>query len=301
MRASLIYPVFSRRSGGLSVGIDLFPDGKRCSFDCPYCELFPSPEVGPGRDGSGVGANRATATGPGSAAGALGAGDAGGDVGFSLQRMEEELRSLVADGRVSSLGGVPVRDFCFSGSGEPTLSPRFPEALAAAARLRDELAPAASLVVISNGGGLSDDGLRALLGAASRPRPEGYGLDHWIKVDAGTEDWYRKIDRGTIAFDRLIGGIEAYFACAAGTVQTMLCSVAGAPPGAEEERAWLALVSRLASTGGVRRVHIYGKARPAPGDPLAERLPLEVLEDRAERLRAALEAQGRRVPVAVFE
>ena len=37
----LIYPVYSRRSQGLSLGINLFPDQKHCSFDCPYCEVFP--------------------------------------------------------------------------------------------------------------------------------------------------------------------------------------------------------------------------------------------------------------------
>ena len=37
----LVYPVLSRRSGGLSLGVNLFPDAKRCSFDCPYCEVFP--------------------------------------------------------------------------------------------------------------------------------------------------------------------------------------------------------------------------------------------------------------------
>jgi histidinol dehydrogenase len=37
----LVYPVYSRRSRGLSLGINLFPDRKVCSFDCPYCEVFP--------------------------------------------------------------------------------------------------------------------------------------------------------------------------------------------------------------------------------------------------------------------
>jgi histidinol dehydrogenase len=36
----IVYPVYSRRSGGLSVGINLFPDKKQCPFDCPYCEVF---------------------------------------------------------------------------------------------------------------------------------------------------------------------------------------------------------------------------------------------------------------------
>ena len=33
-----VYPVISRRSGGLSIGINLNPD-KVCNFDCVYCEV----------------------------------------------------------------------------------------------------------------------------------------------------------------------------------------------------------------------------------------------------------------------
>ena len=40
-KGTLVYPVYSRRSQGLSMGINLFPDHKQCSFNCPYCEVFP--------------------------------------------------------------------------------------------------------------------------------------------------------------------------------------------------------------------------------------------------------------------
>src|SRR5476651_2127464 len=33
-----VYPVLSRRSGGISVGINLNPD-KVCNFDCIYCQV----------------------------------------------------------------------------------------------------------------------------------------------------------------------------------------------------------------------------------------------------------------------
>lgn len=35
-----VYPVISRRAGGLSVGINLNPDHK-CSFACAYCQSGP--------------------------------------------------------------------------------------------------------------------------------------------------------------------------------------------------------------------------------------------------------------------
>src|SRR6266566_1592853 len=33
-----VYPVLARRSGGISVGINLNPD-KACNFDCIYCQV----------------------------------------------------------------------------------------------------------------------------------------------------------------------------------------------------------------------------------------------------------------------
>src|SRR5260221_10499059 len=33
-----VYPVVSRRSGGISIGVNLNPD-KVCNFDCTYCQV----------------------------------------------------------------------------------------------------------------------------------------------------------------------------------------------------------------------------------------------------------------------
>ncbi|MEC8303489.1 MAG: radical SAM protein, partial [Planctomycetota bacterium] len=33
-----VYPVISRRSGGVSIGVNLNPD-KVCNFDCIYCQV----------------------------------------------------------------------------------------------------------------------------------------------------------------------------------------------------------------------------------------------------------------------
>src|SRR5512133_1699694 len=35
---TFVYPVISRRAGGLSIGVNLNPD-KLCNFDCIYCEV----------------------------------------------------------------------------------------------------------------------------------------------------------------------------------------------------------------------------------------------------------------------
>jgi histidinol dehydrogenase len=292
----LVYPVYSRRSKGLSVGINLFPDRKVCLFDCPYCEVFPF---------------RAAAA-------------------FSPGRMETELLRTIREAEERS---VPVRDLCFSGSGEPAMSPAFPAALESAARIRDALVPEAALVLITNGTGLLGADLFEFLRHAAAV----WALQIWLKLDAGTEEWYRLVNRGAVPFGALTGAIRDFVRRAPVIIQTMVCSINGRPPPDSEAAAWERLALELAGAGmaaaltvpvpaafppaalpaavpaanapipgkdaagsriapGVRGFQIYGKARPAPGDPLAEALPPAFLESRAASLRAALAAAGIRTP-----
>ena len=255
----LVYPVYSRRSGGLSVGINLFPDRKFCSFDCPYCEVFPF-------DSS---------------------------QSFSLPLMEEALaQTLTAAGE----RGITVQDICFSGNGEPALSPDFPAALDAAFRARDRDVPEADLVLITNGSGLLDEVLFDLLRRSAEQ-----GLRIWLKLDAGTPAWYREMTRCDIPFERLTEKIRAFVKCAPVTLQTMICAVNGKPPPPDEARAWESLVAELALTAAqLREVQIYGKARPAPEDPLAASLPAAFLEARAASLGAVLSAAGKETTVRVY-
>jgi len=261
----LVYPVYSRRSGGLSVGINLFPDKKHCPFDCPYCEVFPFST----------------------------------SAAFSLEQMEVDLRAAIA---ATQKQNVPVKDICFSGNGEPSLSPNFPEALKQTDSIRREMVPAAELVLITNGAGLLQPEIFSLL----RDAP---ALNIWLKLDAGTADWYQKINRTAIPFEQLIAKIKEFAASAPVTIQTMLCAVDGDGPSDEEAQAWETLTLELAAivtaTGGIRKVQIYGKARSAPEDPKAQALPVEYLEKRAASLRRAFEAANARTqipmpPVEVF-
>jgi len=260
----LVYPVYSRRSGGLSVGINLFPDRKSCPFDCPYCEVFPFSS----------------------------------NAKFSPEQMERDLRTAVA---AANERGVPIRDICFSGNGEPTLSPAFPDALKLAGTVREQMALSAELVVITNGAGLLRPEVFSLLAEAAVSS----SLNIWLKLDAGTSDWYQKINRTAIPFEKLIAKIKEFTSLAPFTIQTMLCAIDGEPPPHDEARAWEALVCELAEIatcgkGTIRKVQIYGKARSAPEDPLASALPESHLEDRASSLRRAFVERNITTPVEVY-
>ena len=269
----LVYPVYSRRAQGLSIGINLYPGKKYCPFNCPYCEVFPFTN----------------------------------NAAFSLPQMEEDLRrAVVCAGR-----NIPIKDICFSGNGEPTLFPGFPEALKLAENIRAETAPSAALVIITNGAGLLQSKVFSLLKETAR-RPF---TNIWLKLDAGTPQWYKEINRSSVSFNELNAKIKEFTSCAPVTIQTMLCAVNGGIPPPGEAQAWEQLVLELAAAQaqekggstegnpalkGIRKVQIYGKTRPAPEDPKASPLPAEYLEQRAASLRKAFSANNIDIPVEVY-
>ena len=110
-------PIFSRRLGS-SLGINLLPQqGKICNFDCVYCEC------GWNKDGL-EDTTLPTAR----------------DV---REALEEKLSSCRA-------AGTPIDSITFSGDGEPTLNPDFPEIIDLTLELRDRYYPKAKVSVLSN-------------------------------------------------------------------------------------------------------------------------------------------------------
>lgn len=110
-------PIHSRRLGN-SLGINLLPEnGKLCNFDCIYCEC------GWNRDGTEDRALPAAAK--------------------VRHDLEAKLTFLKA-------GNVPVDSITFSGDGEPTLNPEFPQIINDTLALRDKYYPSAKVSVLSN-------------------------------------------------------------------------------------------------------------------------------------------------------
>ncbi len=110
-------PIFSRRLGS-SLGINLLPqEGKICNFDCVYCEC------GWNKDGRGDTALPSAR-----------------DVEVAL---EDKLMACQA-------AGTPIDSITFSGDGEPTLNPEFPQIIDITLALRDKYYPSARVSVLSN-------------------------------------------------------------------------------------------------------------------------------------------------------
>lgn len=110
-------PIFSRRLGS-SLGVNLLPSiGKLCNFDCVYCEC------GWNKDGI---AERV------------------------FPRLEEVKAALEEKMSKAASEGVPVDSITFSGNGEPTMNPDFPEIIDVTLELRDKYFPDAKVSVLSN-------------------------------------------------------------------------------------------------------------------------------------------------------
>lgn len=256
-----VYPVISRRSGGLSIGINLNPD-TACNFDCIYCQVdrTGTPRV---RE---VNVER---------------------VAFELIEMIE----LARGGRLyedAAFTDVPaelraIRDIAFSGDGEPTTCPEFPECVQRVAAIkRDAGLDAVKLVLITDACYLT------------RPRvAEGLGVldenngEIWAKLDAGTEEYYRLINRPNYPLTHVMQNIIAAARVRPVVIQSLFMRVDGVGPSEKELSAFTDRLKEILAAGGrIKYVQVYTVARkPAEGRVTA--LPRDAVELLAARVQQA--------------
>jgi wyosine [tRNA(Phe)-imidazoG37] synthetase (radical SAM superfamily) len=159
-------PVHSRRLG-ISLGVNLSPtDGKRCTFDCIYCEC-------------GLNAERRT---------------------YSPAPSREATRMALTEKLTQmKTEGVPPDAITFSGNGEPTMHPDFAGIVDDTLALRDRFCPEAKVAVISNSTMLHkgevvralckvdenlmklDAGFDELIAQIDRPAVHGFTVDKLIR------------------------------------------------------------------------------------------------------------------------
>jgi len=259
-----VYPVISRRSGGLSLGINLNPD-KKCNFDCAYCQVD--------RKGGPVPTAR-----------------------VDLAILENELRALIEEVKEARPAPAPehagsdgrdpvaIRDIAFSGDGEPTTFARFGECVERVVRVRDELCPAGvSVVLITNASGLHRPQVRAALGRVDSV---------WAKLDAGTEDFFRLLCRPSVPFGRILENIQLAARIKPIVIQSMFVRWEGRPPKEAEIATYTERLVAIRQRGGaIDRVQVYTIAR-APADARVSALSDAEL---GEIARVVRERSGERV------
>ena len=230
-----VYPVISRRSRGLSLGINLNPDGA-CNFDCAYCCVDRTAPL-PAKDV---------------------------DLAVLRGELDHALRiagdgSLFAHGPFSATPNALRRlnDVAFSGDGEPTSFARFGEACALVADVLDwHQLPAVKVVTITNATLLHQERVQAALDRL------GARCEVWAKLDAGTEPYYQLIDRSDVPFTRILDNLLLAGRRRPLVIQTLFACLHGEPPPPAEVAAWVArLVALRAGGATIARVQVYTTAR----------------------------------------
>lgn len=155
-----VYPVLSRRAGGLSIGIN-FNTNNACNWRCIYCQV-PDLKIGAAPD-------------------------------LDFQLLEDELRFFLDDvlnGDFYQRFQVDedkrvIKDIAISGNGEPSSVKDFDKAVALIGEIATEIGvlPHSNFVLITNGSLVHQakvqDGLRKL---------REYGGEVWFKLDSATEE-----------------------------------------------------------------------------------------------------------------
>lgn len=312
-----IYPVLSRRSGGLSIGVNLSPDA-RCNFDCVYCQVVcrrpdldsPTaadapgaslpPAVAPPLRQPSVGSPDAIAPeadelkDPSSGAPLGGACDESPGEGIDVRLLREELDEILARAVDGSIFDEPpfrdvppglrrLNDIALSGDGEPTLSPSFPEVVDICAEARRHYAlDDVKIVLITNASLLDRPRVAAALEVLDRN-----GGEIWAKLDAGTEGYYRRVARTNVPWSRILENLRGAARVRPIVVQTLLARLAGEPPPEEELEAYCRRLGEIVAGGGrIKLVQIHTVARP-PAETWVAPLAIFELEAIARRVRAA--------------
>jgi wyosine [tRNA(Phe)-imidazoG37] synthetase (radical SAM superfamily) len=251
-----VYPVISRRAGGVSVGINLNPNNA-CNWHCIYCQV---PDL-----------------------------KRGGPPPIDLVLLEWELGEFLR--RVQSGDFMAKRvpadarrlvDVAFSGNGEPTSAAEFAEAVELVERVlaTQDLSGKLVMRLITNGSLL--DRKEVQRGIARIGRAAG---EVWFKLDSGTSTGLARIN-GVRVKPELVARCLACCAALAPTwVQTCLFRTDGEAPVADEIQAYLALLAPLAPA--LAGVHLYSLARPSLQNeaPRLGRMEAGWMEDMAERIR----------------
>jgi wyosine [tRNA(Phe)-imidazoG37] synthetase (radical SAM superfamily) len=256
-----VYPVISRRAGGVSVGINLNPNNA-CNWRCIYCQV--------------PGLTRGTAP------------------TIDLSVLENELRGFLDELLHGDFmqNRVPedarrINDIALSGNGEPTSSSEFVEVIALIARVRREVAlpDTVKTVLITNGSLLYRSSVQGGLRELAKLNGE-----VWFKLDRASEAGMRLVNDTHTSMNKVRDNLVASIACCPTWLQTCWFALDGEPPSRRDEDDYLEFVSSLLRDGHKPQgVLLYSLARPSL-QPEAPRLSalsgqqLQVFADRIGKL-----------------
>jgi len=264
-----VYPVISRRAGGLSIGVNLSPE-QDCNFRCIYCQVDRR-----------AGTRRCA---------------------VDLDRLNVELEQMLSLALSGAIFQNPpfadtpgplrrVNDIALSGDGEPTACGQFAEAVEICARARKRhRAESLKLVLITNGSLLHERRVARALGVLDANNGE-----IWAKLDAGTEAWFRRISRSRVPFQQILSNLRQAAQVRPIVIQSLFMRIDGQGPPPEEVAEYCRRLQEIdAGNRGIKLVQIYTVAR-RPAESSVSALSNAEIDALAETV-----GQQTGLPVAVF-
>lgn len=254
-----VYPVISRRAGGVSIGINLNVNNA-CNWRCIYCQV---PDL-------------ALGTAP----------------PVDLKLLENELRGFLHEllhGDFMAMR-VPedvrrINDIALSGNGEPTSSGEFAEVISLISNLKTDLKlpEEIKLVLITNGSLLYRSKVQQGIRHMSSLNGE-----VWFKLDRANAAGMSEINNTQISMDKVKNNLATSIALCPTWLQTCWFALDNLPPSLQEEDDYLEFIGELIQEGlQLQGVLLYTLARLSlqVEAPRLSALSMQQMENFAQRIR----------------
>jgi len=229
-----VYPVISRRSCGLSIGINLNPNNA-CNWRCIYCQVpdlirGSSPEI-------------------------------------DLQQLKNELDGFLKDvihGDFYDRYDVAedlrtIKDIAISGNGEPTSSEQFDQIvlLISQSIVQFHLQNKIKLVLITNGSLAHKKVVQTGLSLINKTNGE-----VWFKLDSATNAGLKNTNNAGLSIERVKQNLKTVIALCPTWLQTCMFKLDAKLPAENELKSYLQFLSWVKEEGlGIKGVLLYGLAR----------------------------------------
>ena len=233
LQQGIIYGPLKSRRLGRSLGINLLPTAfKVCSLNCSYCQYGWTKEL---------------------------TNSAEKYRGY-LPSVTDVTRPLAQALRFHK----EIDYVTFSGNGEPTLHPDFPEIMDEALRIKEKLMPKVKIAVLSNSTTCWRPQIKEVLGKIDQPI---------MKLDVGNQVSFRKMNHGPtpVTFDKIFDGLKWLSDIA---IQTMFVRGKVDNSTDQEVRSW---INRLEEINPLW-VQIYSLDRGTASDQLERVEPARLQE-----------------------
>ncbi len=254
-----VYPVLSRRAGGLSIGIN-FNTNNACNWRCIYCQV-PDLKIGAAPE-------------------------------IDLNVLAKELRLFldeVLNGDFYDRMNVAteqrvIKDIAIAGNGEPTSLLNFDVAVSLIGDIATELGifPDSHFVLITNGSLIHRPVVQAGLNKLNN-----FGGEIWFKMDSGTPEGRALINHSSQTNKSVLKNLYISAQCCQTKIQICLVDYNQQGLSNNEREGFLTFLTMVRTSIPIQNVTIYTLARPSQQPEAIDLQPmaLKTMQHFAQKIR----------------